>query len=75
MVSFEFESNFFMTHARKLSFSKESFKNKLRDTLKEFKIGIMNEDGVERSMLQSDQILEQLKVTYGHATSNMLKRK
>ncbi len=43
--------------------------------MKEFKIGIMNEDGVERSMLQSHKILKQLKVTYGHATRNILERK
>jgi len=58
MASFEFESIFFMTQVPKLSFSKEKLQKNWGDTLKEFKIGIMNEDGVERLMLQSDQILE-----------------
>jgi len=47
-----------MTQVPKLSFSKEKLQKNWGDTLKEFKIGIMNEDGVERLMLQSDQILE-----------------
>jgi len=55
-------------------FQEESLKERLQDTLKELKISIVNEEGAKRVVLQSDQILEQLKSTDGHATRNVLKR-
>lgn len=34
-----------------------------------------NEKGEKKAMLQSDQVLVQLKTTYGHARDNVFKRK
>jgi hypothetical protein len=41
--------------------------------LKKLNIGTTNEKGVEKVVLQSDHVLEQLKSTNGHATWNVLK--
>jgi len=54
-------------------FQEESLKDKLRDTLKELKTCTTNEKGAKMVVLQSDQVLEQLKSTNGHATWNVLK--
>jgi hypothetical protein len=46
----------------------------LHKTLKFFKTSTTNEKGAKKPMLQSDQVLTQLKTTDGHAISNALKR-
>jgi hypothetical protein len=42
--------------------------------LKELKIRISNQEGLEKATPQCDQMLECLKVTNGHATRNILKK-
>ncbi len=54
-------------------FQEESLKDRLQDTLKELNTSTTNEEGAEKVVLQSDQVLEQLKSTNGHATWNVLK--
>jgi hypothetical protein len=41
--------------------------------LRELKIGISNEEGLNKTTLQCDQVLEDLKAIDGHATRNVLK--
>jgi hypothetical protein len=55
-------------------FQEESLKDKLQNTLKELKTSKANKEGVKKVVLQSDQVLAQLKSTNGHATQNVLKR-
>lgn len=52
----------------------ETLKHRLRNILKELKIGISNEEGLNKTTLQCDQVLEYLKAIDGHATRNVLKR-
>jgi hypothetical protein len=49
--------------------------DKLWDTLKELKTKTSNEERLEREILQLDEMLQHLKVTNGHATRNVLKRR
>jgi hypothetical protein len=51
-----------------------TLKDKLWDTLNEFKTRTLNEEELERATLQCDEMLQHLKVTNGHATRNVLKR-
>ncbi len=55
-------------------FVEETLKDYLWDTLKELKIGISNEEVLEKKTLQCDQVLEWWKVINGDATRNILKR-
>jgi hypothetical protein len=52
----------------------KTFKDRLRDTLKELEIGISNQEGSEKAIVQCDQVLEHLKATNGHATRNIFKK-
>jgi len=49
-------------------------KDNLQECLKELKIGISNEQGVERATLQFDHVLAQFKTIDGHALRKVLKR-
>lgn len=53
----------------------ETLKERLRDFLKEVKTGRSNPDGGLSACLQSNEVLEQLKQTDGHASRNVLKRR
>ncbi len=48
---------------------------KLQNALKELKTKTSNEKGFQIIILQSDQVLAQLKATDGHATQNVFKRR
>jgi hypothetical protein len=52
-----------------------TLKDKLWDTLNEAKTRNLNEEGLERETLQCDEMLQHLKITNGHATKNVLKRR
>ncbi len=52
----------------------KNFKDWLWNILKELKIGISNQEGLEKTTLQCDQVLKCLKATNGHVTKNILKR-
>jgi len=54
--------------------AKETFKDRLWDTLKELKIEISNEKGLGKATLQCDQELKHLTATNGHATNNVLRK-
>jgi hypothetical protein len=56
-------------------FQKDTLKDSLQNTLKVLKIRTFNEEGCEKVMLQSDEILAQLKATNGHAIQNIFKKK
>ncbi len=49
-------------------------KDCLRDTLKELKTRISNEEGLEKATLQCDEVLECIRAANGHTTKNVLKR-
>ncbi len=55
-------------------FVEETFKHRLWNIVKELKIGISNKEGLEKTTLQCDQMLECLKAIDGHAIRNVLKR-
>jgi hypothetical protein len=55
-------------------FHPKSLKDRLREFLKELKIGTSNKQGMKRVTLQSDHVIAQLKTTDGHASRNVLKR-
>ncbi len=42
--------------------------------MKELKTRTSNEEGLERTTLQCDEVLENIRATNGHATKNILKR-
>jgi len=44
----------------------------VRKALKELKTGTSNENGSEKAVLQKDSVLQQLKMTNGHAKRNIL---
>ncbi len=52
----------------------ETLKHRLWNILKELKIGISNEKGLEKTTLQCDQVLKCLKAIDGHAIRNVLKK-
>lgn len=56
-----------------LLFQEDPLKDRLRDTLKDLKMGTNNEAHGDMTTLQSDEVLVQLKTTYGHTTHNVLK--
>ena len=56
-------------------FVEETFKNRLREALKEIKTSTSNEDNSNKATLQCDEVLEQLQCTDGHAARNVLKRR
>ena len=47
-------------------FVEETLKDHLRETLKEIKIGTSIDDNSNKTTLQCDEVLEQLKCTDGH---------
>ena len=53
---------------------KETLKDKLRETLKELKIGTSNEENSKREILQNPEVLIQLQSTNGHAMRNVIKK-
>jgi hypothetical protein len=57
----------------KSNFYKETFKDRLQDTLKEIKINMTNEEGANGVVLQNNDVLTLLKITKGHVTWNVLK--
>ncbi len=57
-----------------LVFHEDTLKDYLRNALKELKMGTSNEGGNERVILQSDEVLIQLKARIEHDTQNILKR-
>ena len=56
-------------------FVEETFKNRLREALKEIKTSTSNEDNSNKATLQCDEVLEQSQCTDGHAARNVLKRR
>ena len=54
-------------------FAEDTLKDRLRETLKELKIGTSNEEGFEKAVLQLDDVLTRLRSTDSHATRNILK--
>jgi hypothetical protein len=51
---------------------KDTLKDYLQNTLKVLKIRTFNEEGCERGMLQSGEILAQLKARNGHVIQNIV---
>jgi hypothetical protein len=56
----------------KCNFKESSLKDAVRKTLKELKTGTSNEAGSEKACLQKETVLQQLKLTDGHAKRNIL---
>jgi hypothetical protein len=54
---------------------KDTLKDYLQNTLKVLKIKTSNEEGCERVMFKSGEILAQLKATNGHAIQNIVPKK
>jgi hypothetical protein len=55
-------------------FLNDILKDQLQDALKELKTRISNEERNKRAMLQSEEVLTQLKGMDGHAIWNVFKR-
>ena len=53
-------------------FVEDTLKDRLRETLKELKIGTSNEEGSEKAILQADDVLTRLRSTNSHVTRNIL---
>jgi hypothetical protein len=51
----------------------QTLKDQLWNILKELKMWISNEEGLQKETLRCDQVWEHLKAAYGHATKNVLK--
>jgi len=64
----------YQLHHLDFVFVEENLKNCLHDSLKEFKIGTSNEEGLKIATLKYDEVLECLRAASGHATKNILKR-
>jgi hypothetical protein len=64
----------YQLHHINLVFVKKTLKGHLHDTFKELKIRSSNEEGLERTTLQCDEVLKHLRATNGHATKKILKR-
>ena len=63
---------FLREHLRS-KFVEDTLKDRLRETLKELKIGTSNEEGSEKVVLQPDDVLTRLSSNYFHATRNIVK--
>jgi hypothetical protein len=57
-----------------LVFQEDTLKDCFRNALKELKTNTSNEGGNEKVILQSDEVLIQLKATNEHDTHNIVKR-
>jgi acetyl/propionyl-CoA carboxylase alpha subunit len=64
----------YQLHHIDLIFVEDTLKDCFCDTLKELKIRISNEEGLERATLQCDEVLKHLSAMDGHVTKNVLKR-
>ena len=56
-------------------FKQPSLKDSVRKALRELKTGNSNEAGSEKAVLQKDSVLQQLKMTDGHAKRNILQQR
>ena len=63
----------FLSEHHGSKFAEETLKDRLRETLKELKTGMSNEEGSDRAVLQADDILTRLRNTNSYATRNILR--
>lgn len=67
----------FFSHYKKAfpecEFQEDTLKERLRETLRELKIGMANEEGQDKVVLQNDDYLVALRANNSHAAKNILK--